>query len=156
MSPNDSGKYTFDRVEHMSIPAEPNRELEVAERAFELARGVGLGADEAGEVRLAVIEAVINAIEHGRNEQGRVQVSFSTAASSPARLAVTVGDSGHGFDPSRVAAPNIAEKIGTTQRKRGWGLKLMRSLMDEVIVDSGAGGTRVTLIKQAKVPPGAG
>ncbi len=155
MSPNDAGEYTFDRVEHMSIPAEPNRELEVAERAFELARGVGLGADEADEVRLAVIEAVINAIEHGRNEQGRVQVSFSTG-SRPARLAVTVGDSGRGFDPSRVAAPNIAEKIGTNQRKRGWGLKLMRSLMDEVIVDSSAKGTRVTLIKQAKVLPGLG
>ncbi len=155
MSLNDSKKYTFDRVERMSIPAEADRELEVADRAFELAHDVGLSSDEADEVRLAVIEAVINAIEHGRNEQGRVQVSFSTG-SRPARLAVTVGDSGGGFDPSRVAAPNIAEKIGTGQRKRGWGLKLMRNLMDEVIVDSSAMGTRVTLVKQAKVLPPLG
>lgn len=155
MSLNDSRNYTFDRVERMSIPAEPNRELEVAQRAFELARDVGLSADEADEVRLAVIEAVINAIEHGRSDQGRVQVSFSTGI-RPSRMAVTVGDSGRGFDPSRVAAPNIAEKIGTKQRKRGWGLKLMRSLMDEVIFDSSAEGTRVTLIKQAKVLPGLG
>jgi serine/threonine-protein kinase RsbW len=155
MSLNDSKKYTFDRVERMSIPAEADRELEVADRAFELARDVGLSKNEANEVRLAVIEAVINAIEHGHSDQSRIHVSFSTG-SSPARLAVTVGDSGGGFDPSLVAAPNIAEKIGTKQRKRGWGLKLMRSLMDEVIVDSSPMGTRVTLIKQAKVLPPLG
>lgn len=153
MSLNDSEKYTFDLMERMSIPAEPDRELEVANRAFELAQDAGLTADEADEVRLAVIEAVINAIEHGHNEQGRVQVSFSSC-SKQARLAVTVGDSGSGFDPLQVAVPNIAEKIGTKQRKRGWGLKLMRSLMDEVIVESSAKGTQVTLIKQAKVLPG--
>ena len=125
----------------------------MADRALELAVSVGLSEDEADEVRLAVIEAVINAIEHGRNEKGRVHVSFSTST-NPARLAVTVGDSGGGFDPSKVAAPNIVEKIGTKQRKRGWGLKLMRSLMDEVIIDSSSEGTRVTLIKKPKVMPG--
>jgi len=104
---------------------------------------------EADEVRMAVIEAVINAIEHGRSDKGRVQISFSTG-SAPARLAVTIGDSGAGFDPARVKAPVISEKIGTTQRKRGWGLKIMRSLMDEVVIDSSDQGTRVTLIKQGK------
>ncbi|MBW7995204.1 MAG: ATP-binding protein [Candidatus Glassbacteria bacterium] len=152
MSVSDSRTYTFDRVERMSIPAEYNRELEVADRAVELALSVGLDAIEADEVRLAVIEAVINAIEHGRSDEGRVHVSFSTA-SRPARLAVTVGDSGGGFDPADVKIPDIAEKIGTSQRKRGWGLKLMRSLMDEVVIDSSEQGTRVTLIKQSKKAP---
>ena len=96
-----------------------------------------------------MIEAVINAIEHGRSGDGRVQISFSTG-SDPARLAITIGDSGAGFDPSRVAIPNIVEKIGTTQRKRGWGLKIMRNLMDEVVIDSTERGTRVTLIKKRK------
>jgi serine/threonine-protein kinase RsbW len=145
----DSKYNAFDRVEQMSIPAEADRELEVADRALELALAAGLDADEADEVRMAVIEAVINAIEHGRSEDGRVQVSFSTGT-APARLAITIGDSGAGFDPSRVQAPDIAKKIGSGERKRGWGLKIMRSLMDEVVIDSTDHGTRVTLIKQGK------
>ena len=149
MSLNDSKSYSFDRVEMMSIPAEEDRELEVADRALELALAVGLDSDEADEVRLAVIEAVINAIEHGRSKDGRVQVSFSTGI-DPARLAITVGDSGAGFNPSTVKVPDIAKKIGTKERKRGWGLKIMRSLMDEVVIESSDLGTRVTLIKQSK------
>lgn len=153
----ESRNYTFDRVERMSIPAEADRELEVADRAGELAISVGLSPDEADEVRLAVVEAVINAVEHGRSDEGRVHVSFSTSR-SPARLAVTIGDSGSGFDPSLVKVPDITEKIGTTQRKRGWGLKIMRSLMDEVLIESTEAGTRVTLIKKGKAvsPDGAG
>ena len=126
MSVEETRNYTFDRVEMMSIPAEQDRELEVADRALELALAVGLDSEEADEVRMAVIEAVINAIEHGRSDEGRVKVSFSTG-SDPARLAVTIGDSGSGFDPSKVKVPDITEKIGTKQRKRGWGLKIMRS-----------------------------
>ena len=147
---NDSQNYYFDRVEKMSIPAEQDRELEVADRALELALAAGLDSEEADEVRMAVIEAVINAIEHGRSADGRVQVSFSTGT-DPARLAITIGDSGSGFDPSRVKVPDITEKIGTRQRKRGWGLKIMRSLMDEVVINSSDLGTRVTLIKQSKM-----
>jgi serine/threonine-protein kinase RsbW len=149
MNVSDPKNHTFERVEKMSIPAEANRELQVADRALELALEAGFNRDEADEVRLAVIEAVINAIEHGASVEGRVQVAFSTSRIPP-RLAITIGDNGAGFDPSRVRAPKIEEKIGTTQRKRGWGLKIMRNLMDEVLIESTDQGTQVTLIKQAK------
>ena len=43
--------------------------------------------------------------------------------------------------------PNIVEKIKSTN-KRGWGLKIIEGLMDEVEIDSGRNGTTVVMRKR--------
>jgi anti-sigma regulatory factor (Ser/Thr protein kinase) len=57
-------------------------------------------------------------------------------------------DQGIGFDKSKVEIPKIENKINTDERKRGWGLQLMRELMDSVEFESNENGTTVTMIKK--------
>ena len=56
-------------------------------------------------------------------------------------------DKGKGFDKSKVEIPNIDEKFGS-DRKRGWGLKLIEELMDKVTFESTDEGTTVTMTKR--------
>ena len=48
--------------------------------------------------------------------------------------------------PEEIRDPKIEEKL-TASRKRGWGLKIIRGLMDEVSIDSGPDGTTVRMSK---------
>jgi len=139
-------KLKFNAIEKMSVPMELNQELKVIERVEKLARELGFDRDSIDEIKLAVIEAVINAIEHGSNAERIVYITFGLSR-QPLRMTITISDSGVGFDPDSVREPDIKEKINKHDRKRGWGLKIMRSLMDEVIINSSSNGTQVTLIK---------
>ena len=142
-------KLKFDAVERMSVPMEPDQELKVIERAENLALELGFDSNSIDEIKLAVIEAVINAIEHGSNDERIVYITFGLNR-HPLRMTITISDSGAGFNPGTVSNPDIREKIHTQERKRGWGLKIMRSLMDDVIINSSSGGTQVTLIKSGQ------
>ena len=62
-------------------------------------------------------------------------------------LIIKVTDQGKGFDKSKVAIPNIEEKI-SSDYKRGWGLQLIQELMDTVEFESTAEGTTVTMTKK--------
>ncbi|OGG05385.1 MAG: hypothetical protein A3F83_15415 [Candidatus Glassbacteria bacterium RIFCSPLOWO2_12_FULL_58_11] len=138
---------TFDRIDSMIVPMEPDQELQVVERAENLALELGFGRDQIDEIKLALIEAVINAIEHGRSVERMVHISFALRK-KPLCMAIAIGDLGAGFDPAAVQNPDIREKIGKKVRKRGWGLKIMRSLMDEVNIETSEKGTRITLVKR--------
>ena len=50
------------------------------------------------------------------------------------------------FIVSWLAIPNIDEKINS-EHKRGWGLQLMKELMDTVEFESSEAGTTVTMTK---------
>ena len=53
----------------------------------------------------------------------------------------------HLFDaPETLVEPTITDKLKAT-RKRGWGLKIIRGLMDEVEIDSSRHGTTVVMRK---------
>jgi serine/threonine-protein kinase RsbW len=93
-------------------------------------------------VRLALEEALVNAIKHGNqaNPAREVRVRCSVTAE---RVLAEVQDEGPGFDPTKVADPLCSEGVG---RSGGRGLLLMRHYMSSVRY-SGRGNA-VTLCKQ--------
>ncbi len=93
-------------------------------------------------VRLAMEEAIMNAIRHGhRYDRGkRVHVRYHV---TPERLLAEVEDEGPGFDPCAVPDPR---KPPYVEREGGRGLLLMRTFMTWVRYNER--GTRVTMCKR--------
>lgn len=87
-----------------------------------------LNDDLYGNIMIAVIESVNNAIIHGNSADKAKSVSLS-ANLQDSQIVFTVSDEGPGFDHSNLpdpTAPENIEKIG------GRGIFLIKNLADEV------------------------
>jgi serine/threonine-protein kinase RsbW len=129
------------------LPMAPDMELVASQAASALASWLGMSSDRVDEVRMAVVEACINAFEHSRAERRQVDVTFRVwGERAPERLEIRVHDSGVGFAPEEVVAPTIEQKL-SGERKRGWGLRIIQGLMDDVAIESSSHGTTVVMSK---------
>jgi anti-sigma regulatory factor (Ser/Thr protein kinase) len=79
-------------------------------------------------LRIALGEAVANAMLHGNREDRRRHVTIR-AETRPHALWVSVADEGTGFDPTAVPDPRGPDRL---ERSSGRGLYLLRTLMDNV------------------------
>jgi len=93
---------------------------------------------------MALIEACINAFEHSESKS-EVYIHFMI---DDQNLTIKVIDKGKGFDESNVKIPKIESKINTDERKRGWGIMLIKELMDSVDFESDHTGTTLTMVKK--------
>jgi serine/threonine-protein kinase RsbW len=128
----------------ITIPMIPDMELAVSKTAEALALLVDFSRDQIDEMKHAVIEACINAIEHSFSEDGKIYLSFHLYAN---KMEIHVSDRGKGFIQAQVEEPNLEKKLLTGSRKRGWGLKLIKNLMDDVKIESGSAGTTILMVK---------
>lgn len=94
-------------------------------------------------VRLALDEALVNAVRHGNgNDPSKsVKVDFRIDEQS---LVVEIEDEGRGFVPDELPDPTAEENLS---RPNGRGVMLMRAYMTDVQFN--AAGNRVTLTKRA-------
>ena len=137
------------REVHLTIPVAPEMEIAATAQVAALGEWMEMSRDKIDEVKMAVVEACINAFEHSATPDHKVELAFRVGAEEGGRgayLEVDVADSGHGFDPTRLKTPEIAAKLRSS-RKRGWGIKIIESLMDDVRIESGEQGTRIVMRK---------
>ncbi len=76
-------------------------------------------------VRLALEEAIVNAVRHGNGDDPEKRTSVSYLI-GPEHLLVEIHDEGEGFDPREVPDPLAPENL---ERSSGRGLHLMRTYM---------------------------
>ena len=126
----------------LTIPMMPDMELTAITVAESLGVFIGLDTDKIDEVKMALIEACINAFEHSKSAERRINLNFQI---SDRGMTISISDGGEGFDLQQ-ALERIAEKRNKGE-KRGRGWTLMSELMDEVEVDSTESGT---LVKKTK------
>jgi anti-sigma regulatory factor (Ser/Thr protein kinase) len=127
------------------LPRTPRAELLATRAVEEAGHRIAFPRDTLDEVKLAVVEACLNAIEYGT---GEVEVEvIAHADDAQPWMEVAVVDHGPGFDPSGVPKPVLSDRLRST-RKRGWGLELIRRLMDEVQITSQPGLTRIRMIRR--------
>lgn len=131
----------------LTLPLAPDMEIAASKTATAMAELLRMSPDKIDEVRMAVVEACINAIEHSQAPDRKVYLTFEVLGEDePEILRITVRDEGVGFAPDDVEEPSIERKISAA-RKRGWGLKIIRGLMDSVEIVSGGDGTSIVMTK---------
>ncbi|MHC4788542.1 MAG: ATP-binding SpoIIE family protein phosphatase, partial [Planctomycetota bacterium] len=125
------------------IPSLP-RELPHAENAIlPVLENKGYGERTIFAVKLALEEAVINAIKHGNelDDTKKVKISFSI---DDDKSVFAISDEGEGFDPDEVPDPTAEDYLMATS---GRGIALINAYMDEVRFNEK--GNEITMIKYA-------
>ena len=112
--------------------------------AIRIAAAGGLEEDGAHFLGVAVREALMNALIHGRGSARRVAVSFRVVEGPV--LVITIRDRGPRFDPETLEDPLRPENL---ERNSGRGLYYMRRFADEVrFAFPTRGGTVAQLLKR--------
>lgn len=128
----------------LKLPILKNMELVATQTSEVVSKHMKLSDDQAGEISMALIEACINAFEHSESKS-EIYIHFMI---SDDQLTIKVIDKGKGFDSSKIKIPEIENKINSNERKRGWGIMLIKELMDSVDFESDHTGTTLTMVKK--------
>ncbi len=127
---------------HLTFPAAVDQINPAVERALSFAHRQGCIAEAEFEVRLALQEAIANAVVHGCKHDRDKQVHCLLACDDR-ELLIVVRDPGNGFDPNKVPCPTDDDRL---LEDHGRGVELMRRLMDEVHFERG--GSEAHMIKR--------
>jgi serine/threonine-protein kinase RsbW len=93
-------------------------------------------------IQLAVHEGCTNIVDHAYvDDGGRIAVNLMLGWSPP-QIIVELHDNGRSFDPTSIPDPNFDEP-----QVRGYGLYLMRQIMDEVAYDPQPGHNCWRMVK---------
>lgn len=128
-------------AEHVipSVVAEAQR---IQDQILDLLRQNAFSERDSFAIKLAVEEAVVNAIRHGNQfDPGKkVRITYHVVGDT---FFIRICDEGRGFDPDAVPDPTREENL---EKPSGRGLLLMRYYMNEVhFLD---GGTTVVMCKR--------
>lgn len=111
------------------LPSELGYEKVAMSTAASMASLMGFSEDRIEDLKTAVAEACINAMEHGNQLNSSLCVNV-VLSSSDDELEVKVMDDGRGID-TKPTAPNIDRKVLGEEDPRGMGMFLIQSLVDE-------------------------
>jgi anti-sigma regulatory factor (Ser/Thr protein kinase) len=101
------------------------------EKVAEVVGPLGLEEAKLEKLKTAVGETVMNAIEHGNENDPALDVGVEVAASE-GRVSVRVSDLGGDKVIPNATTPDIEAKLAGVQTPRGWGLFLVGQMVDEV------------------------
>ena len=143
-------------VEEFSVQSDIGNEREVMDRVAELVKDVGLPSAQLEQLKTAVSEAAMNAIEHGNDGDPELPVDIRVVLSNGS-VKVSITDHGGGDEEIPEAdTPDIEAKLAGLQKPRGWGLFLIQNMVDEMNVTTDDEHHTVELVFHLKGEPDAG
>jgi serine/threonine-protein kinase RsbW len=114
-----------------AVPSEPGNERRAMEEVAGAVQGLGLPERTMDRLKTAVAEATMNAMEHGNEYRAEAPVLIEVEASE-ADLCVRITDQGSGPPAFNSETPDLEAKLDGMQTPRGWGLFLIKSMVDEM------------------------
>lgn len=118
----------------LRLPSRLGYEKVAMQAAADVAKLMGFSEDRVEDLKTAVAEACINAIEHGNKLDDTLSVGVILSMGEGS-LEVKVTDSGegpkHGAGPVETTAPDIDKKMHGEEDPRGMGMFLIHALVDE-------------------------
>jgi serine/threonine-protein kinase RsbW len=138
-SPRDQGSGHSRNVTISSDPAEARRVQEEIERLLRIHHFCD---HDIFGIKLALEEALVNAIKHGNQMDAtkRVHITYHVV---PDRFDIHITDEGSGFDPCDVPDPTAVENL---ERPCGRGLMLMRYYMNQVTFSATGNSVRMSKV----------
>ena len=114
----------------LRLPSRLGYEKVAMDTAASVAHLMGFGSDRIEDLKTAVSEACINAMEHGNKLDEALSVSVILSMDADT-LEVKVLDNGDG-PKGHTVRPDIDKKMHEEEAARGMGMFLIESLVDEV------------------------
>jgi serine phosphatase RsbU (regulator of sigma subunit)/anti-sigma regulatory factor (Ser/Thr protein kinase) len=144
-----SGAPADELLAEFSLPSEPGNEREAMRRVAETAAAFGIAGERLEQLKTAVAEATMNAIEHGNRNDPVLPVTLRLLSNAD-DLKVQISDEG-GERPIPISeAPDIEAKLRGEQKPRGWGLFLIQNMVDAMRVTTHDGRHTVELVMRRK------
>jgi serine/threonine-protein kinase RsbW len=134
---NESEGPGFSTPVSLTLPSSPEYVLLARLVVAQVGRLAGFGPEDIYDLKLAVTEAATNVIRHAAVQNYEIEYRVLSRA-----VEITVIDAGGGF--------NVADLASAPDGQGGFGLAVMRDLVDELVLDSTeGGGTRLKMIRRA-------
>lgn len=122
----------------MIVPMGEDTELIAAQMLEDIARRHQVAPKKINQIKTALVEASINAIEHSHSPDRKIYQKFTVEEDK-----IIIEISNRGLPMTDKNAREFTPEEG----RRGWGLKLMKSLMDEVKFEQTDDGTKISMVK---------
>jgi len=116
-----------------TIPSEQGNERGASERVAEAVASLGLEPARLEKLKTAVSEATMNAIEHGNQSNPELPVEIGVRLAG-GELLVRITDQGGEREIPEAETPDLEAKLEGLQKPRGWGLFLIKNMVDDLRV----------------------
>jgi serine/threonine-protein kinase RsbW len=137
---NKGGGLGFSDPVSLTLPSSPGYVLLARLVVAQVGRIAGFGPEDVYDLKLAITEAATNVIRHAAVESYEIEYRVW-----PRAVEITVIDTGGGF--------NVADLTRAPDGRGGFGLAVIRDLVDELVLDSTeGGGTRLKMIRRVSPP----
>jgi anti-sigma regulatory factor (Ser/Thr protein kinase) len=126
------------RLDAFTLASEPGNERLALARVAGTVKDLGLSEARLERLKTAVAEATMNAIEHGNGNRAEIPVEVEVTQDGD-DIIVAISDQGgeahaaaqNAGDPEE---PDLLKKLDGAQTPRGWGLFLIRNMVDAMNV----------------------
>jgi serine phosphatase RsbU (regulator of sigma subunit)/anti-sigma regulatory factor (Ser/Thr protein kinase) len=135
-----------------SIPGEEGNERLAMDRVGAAVADLGIAPARLERLKTAVSEATMNAIEYGSQGRADVPVDVEVEATPDAVIVRITDRALSGAVPDDAETPDIDLKLAGAQKARGWGLFLIKNMVDSMNVTSDGSTQTVTLTMARKEP----
>src|SRR5919199_2521806 len=122
-------------LDEFEVPSEIGSERVPVERVVRAVAPLGISAPRMERLKTAVAETVMNAVEHGKKGRPEVPVGIRVTVSA-SDLEVAIPDRGGGQPIPESVHPDLDAKLAGEQGPRGWGLFLIRNMVDDLRISS--------------------
>jgi serine phosphatase RsbU (regulator of sigma subunit)/anti-sigma regulatory factor (Ser/Thr protein kinase) len=118
-------------LDEFEVPSEVGAERAAVERVVRAVAALDLADSRMEQLKTAVAEGIMNAVEHGNNGRYELPVAIRVTASAT-ELEVAVTDRGGDRPIPDAPDPDLEAKLAGAQGPRGWGLFLIRNMVDDL------------------------
>ena len=133
--PIETSKHSVGRqlIDKFNLESKPGNERLAIQRVEIAIEGLGIPESKLARIRTAVGESTMNAMEHGNRYQPDLPVEISVFTSGES-LSIFVTDQSGDQPIPVLVEPDLEAKLAGLQSPRGWGLFLIKQMVDEMHV----------------------